>query len=311
MGKTLLRKWLTVVCDKDVKDGEDHWKELILFLEREMKICQKEVVLSSRMKTPRRRVEPSHHVEEESASGNSSSQACSICEATDHTKTPGHNGKKLIQYYVCKKFIEWTCKQRFDFLKQNNLCYQCLYPSANNNNGKHKEGRCQRDFTCKHESHNMFTKKKHVLVCDEHKHTAENKTLLDDYKRRFILRDDVRLPPISRSILIHYISSSDGNSSDEDLSHVLPTTACECEITNVDNVSPAVPNNVINFASPTDIAVSAIHDIEQSTTYLQSSHLDSDPSSFSATISHSANVNESSNSHQSTNDVESTSIVDQ
>ena len=24
MGKTLLRKWLTVVCDKDVKDGEDH-----------------------------------------------------------------------------------------------------------------------------------------------------------------------------------------------------------------------------------------------------------------------------------------------
>lgn len=221
LGKSRLRKWLIVVCEKDIADGKDHWEELLKFLEKEMKVCQKELVLTpkARPSSPPRerknekRGNASH--QNGGSSNNDTANSCFICGANDHVQTPGYNGKKLTQYYVCKKFIEMNCKQRFDFLKEKNLCYQCLFPGANLNDGKHKEGRCQRDFTCKHDSHAKFTKKKHVLVCDEHKHTVENQTLLDDYKRRFVLRDDLNIPSISKSIIIHHISSSDDSSEDE------------------------------------------------------------------------------------------------
>ena len=109
-----------------------------------------------------------------------------------------------------------NCNERFEFLRNNKLCFQCLYPGANNSVGKHKEGKCQRDFACPHPSHAKFPRRKHVLVCDDHKHTTENKNLLDDYKKRFILRNDqgANLPSFSKEIVIHHSftpSSSDGS----------------------------------------------------------------------------------------------------
>ena len=52
--------------------------------------------------------------------------------------------------------------------------------------GKHKEGRCQRDFTCQHPLHMNHTIKKHVLVCENHKSNQENKDLFEHYKARCI-----------------------------------------------------------------------------------------------------------------------------
>ena len=153
-----------------------------MFLEKDLNICQKEMILPA--KAPKnqpvkpqggkKRPDGAHHVDEE---GN---LLCSICGADDHVQTPGPSGVKLIQYYVCQKFVEMNCKERFITLKNKNLCHQCLFPGADCNKGKHKEGKCQRDFTCKHPSHDRFQRKKHVLVCDEHKDLVENKRCFSD-----------------------------------------------------------------------------------------------------------------------------------
>ena len=79
-----------------------------------------------------------------------------------------------------------TPKYRFAELQKKGFCFQCLYPGADKNSGKHRDGHCQTDFVCKHSSHNKFSKKKHVLVCEEHSQTNENKQLLEEYKSRCI-----------------------------------------------------------------------------------------------------------------------------
>ena len=63
----------------------------------------------------------------------------------------------------------------FTILRKKRLCFQCLFPGADWNTGKHKEGKCQRDFACQHQTHDKFTGRKHVLVCEEHKDIPENK----------------------------------------------------------------------------------------------------------------------------------------
>ena len=99
------------------------------------------------------------------------------------------------------KFVEMTPMQRFQTLRSKN-CYQCLYPGANQNTGKHNEERCQRDFACKHSSHN-FTNKKHVFVCEDHKSTQGNIVLLEHYKSRCISRNE-NLPEHSKLISVFH-----------------------------------------------------------------------------------------------------------
>ena len=81
--------------------------------------------------------------------------------------------------------------QRFQFLQSKGLCYQCLFPGAQISQGKHKEGRCQRDFTCKHHSHDNAPTKLHVLVCNDHKNDQQNQDILEHYKARCILKQPV------------------------------------------------------------------------------------------------------------------------
>ncbi len=136
---------------------------------------------------------------------NNNNLICKICNATDHVQTSGPNGSKLIQYFVCKKFVNMTPAQRCVELKSKNLCFQCLFPGADKRRGKHSDGRCQRDFICPHPSHSRFAGKKHVLVCEEHKADDRNKEVLDKYKRRCIARpNQVELPPFTQAILIHH-----------------------------------------------------------------------------------------------------------
>ncbi len=98
-----------------------------------------------------------------------------------------------------------TPAQRCTELKSKNLCFQCLFPGADKRRGKHRDGRCQRDFICPHPSHSRFTGKKHVLICEEHKGDDRNKEVLEEYKRRCIARpNQVELPPFTQAILIHH-----------------------------------------------------------------------------------------------------------
>ena len=132
-------------------------------------------------------------------------KVCHLCSKTDHIATEGPYGKKLIQYFSCKEFVDASCAQRFAKLRQKGFCTQCLMPGAKSSTQKHAEGRCQNVYICAHESHNAFAMKKHVLVCEEHKDLDANKTLLEQYRARCINRScNTDLPEYSRSIHLAY-----------------------------------------------------------------------------------------------------------
>ena len=87
------------------------------------------------------------------------------------------------------------------------------------NKGKHANGKCQMNFTCKHPSHNRYDMKRHVLVCHDHKDTEENKKILDYYKKKFIL-ERPGIPDFSKDIKLSFMSrqSHVSNSNSETLS---------------------------------------------------------------------------------------------
>jgi len=89
---------------------------------------------------------------------------------------------KLIQYFSCKTFVEMTPTERLSTLKSKNLCFQCLFPGAHQNQGKHQEGQCQREFICQHPYHQLYPVKNHVLVCETHKKNQQNQDTLEHYK---------------------------------------------------------------------------------------------------------------------------------
>ena len=97
-----------------------------------------------------------------------------------------------------------TSDQRFAELKKKNLCYQC-FTGAQLSTGKHRDGRCQRDFCCQHPAHETYDVKKHVLVCDLHKSDRENQELLETFKRRCISKRQ-NVPDYSKSIS-NYLST--------------------------------------------------------------------------------------------------------
>ena len=66
---------------------------------------------------------------------------------------------------------------------------------------------------CKHPTHDKFPRKNHVLVCEEHNQSNENKQLLVEYKSKCILKY-LDLPDYSKEIkLSFHISNSIHNSN--------------------------------------------------------------------------------------------------
>ena len=82
-----------------------------------------------------------------------------------------------------------------------------MYPGVDKNSER-KDGHCQADFVCKHPSHDKFSKKKHVLVCEEHSQTNENKQLLEECKSRWILKQKVNLPEYFKEIKLSFHASN-------------------------------------------------------------------------------------------------------
>ena len=105
-----------------------------------------------------------------------------------------------MQYFACQKFVEMAPKDRFQELKNKGCCFQCLFPGASQDKGKHHDGMCQRDFVCKHKSHDKYPIKKHVLVCHERRNDTENQELLQKYKDRFIMKQPNPLSSFSRDL---------------------------------------------------------------------------------------------------------------
>ena len=242
LGESRMMRWLTLNCETP-KEGKWKWKQLIEFLENDLKIHQQRAAIqthaskrpdatnkrydANRPPVNRRLAFPAYENQDEviynegSQHSNISSK-CNICGSNDHIQTNGPRGIKLVQYFSCKKFVNMSPNERFQYLKTNGLCFQCLFPGARSDQGKHKEGRCQHDFICQHPSHNNYTSKKHVLVCDEHKNEQQNKDILEHYKSRCITRQPVS--SFSKNI---QISSSFHNSMKCNMDYQSKATAEE------------------------------------------------------------------------------------
>ena len=206
IGDNRMMRWLSINCDHPT-EGSQQWLQLIAFLEKEVKIHQQKLLIHGKPARPSMtlsrtdatvRPHQKSHFACDSSTINNKFQpkddnitvmtACAICGASDHVQTRGPGGSKLVQYFACKKFVEMSPKERYAVLKSKGLCFQCLFPGANHSTGKHKDGRCQRDFVCKHPTHETYQQKKHVLVCDEHKDHQTNRDIFEHYKFRCISR---------------------------------------------------------------------------------------------------------------------------
>ena len=221
MGDTRMTKWISISCDEEL-EGEELWNELIKFLEKDLRIQQELGNLKRKSINSDGRQsycaagdvsenqsyqdscqESSHVAVTESQSVDQ--DKCLICNETGHYKVKGPNGNMIIQYFSCQKFVEMNPLDRFRELRKKGLCYMCLYPGAPQNSYKHSNGLCQRDFTCNHPSHDRYDRKKHVLVCHEHRNTEENRRILDEYKKTCILnRRDA--PQFSKDIKLSFMT---------------------------------------------------------------------------------------------------------
>ena len=158
----------------------------------------------------------SRHETQESYASSQNDPKCSFCDEIGHYQTSSSRGSTLIQYYACKKFVEMNPFERFKELRKRGYCYICLFPGAPQDSGKHVNGMCRTDFSCKHPSHESYNRKKHILVCHEHRGTEENKKILETYKNKFILqRPDV--PEFSKNIKLTFITQQAHISSSKNM----------------------------------------------------------------------------------------------
>ena len=221
-----INKWFTTLEEEEEQIDEPAvWKKLTVFLEKEVSIQQRKLLHCSsgdsttQKSTPGNRSHSTHLTNYSSGIDHSpptnhspatnylpttnNQEKCFICGEMGHTLTNGPRGMKLIQYFSCRQFTQMTPAQRFNILRQKGLCYQCLFPGADQSKGKHQEGRCQRDFVCPHPSHDRYTCRKHVLVCQDHASNQENSRTLQLYKERCINRQ-AELPTYSKDIKLTF-----------------------------------------------------------------------------------------------------------
>ena len=217
MGDTRLDKWLTIVCEEDLEDEKEKWTKLILFLEKDVKLLQHKALLqpssfvNSNEKEDKRDNKPRHSKPQRYGSHyapqvQDPEPICHFCDGKcsfEHIQTKGPWGKMVTQYFACKDFVDKTPRERLSTLKRKGLCFQCLLPGAKSSDGKHRDGRCQHDFVCRHPSHQSWTVKKHVLVCEDHKDTDDNKRLLETYKNRYITKNQ-NLPTFAKEIRVSF-----------------------------------------------------------------------------------------------------------
>ena len=136
----------------------------------EIKIQQQKTLLSGKEKGQDPRYKPNTSY---LSNQTTNDEICHICGAffgeSDHVSTNGPGGSKIIQYFSCRTFVEKTPAQRFSLIRKKGFCFQCLFPGAKRSQGKHNEGKCQQEFACPHPSYAKYPKRKHFLLCDEHK----------------------------------------------------------------------------------------------------------------------------------------------
>ena len=207
MGNTYTNKFIRKYCESKL-GKKVWWNNLVEFLKKEVKF-QEEVILNDRLllgdsKKSANVVKRSYN----SHMDNEKKLSCFLCGESDHTITVDHFGRKVIQYFSCKVFVDKTPKERFQLLLKKGLCYQCLTPGAQVGKGKHSDASCYDKFVCKHRSHSRYPRKLHVLLCEEHKNDTSNIELLDMYKKANIYNLKTPVPQFSKLIKLSFVCNS-------------------------------------------------------------------------------------------------------
>ena len=143
-----MTRWLEKSCEIELTDRV-LWNKLISFLEKDLKVEQQRLRVMGKQDKPS---PPSKGPKGLFLADKLENLRCSLCGAkageSDHIAMSGPGGIKLIQYFSCRTFVEKTPAQRFSLLRRKGLCFQCLYPGAEWNKGKHSDGKCQHEFVC-------------------------------------------------------------------------------------------------------------------------------------------------------------------
>ena len=216
MGDGRVSRWFSSIYGSNL-DDQGKWGRLINFLEKELHVQQQKMLISkTEAKKPEKTFKTynkgAHYTDEstveytdgkniQSYNADAKDMKCSFCGEKGHVVSTGPRGKKLIQYFSCRRFVEMSPAQRFNELKRKKLCFQCLYPGAPKDDDYHKEGRCSKFFSCKHTEHDQYPTKKHLLVCDEHK--EENEEMLKMYIEKCIEKRK-NLPAFSKTISLSF-----------------------------------------------------------------------------------------------------------
>ena len=192
LGDRRLTRFLSSISEEEPNEKET-WQKLLKSLKKEEKLQQQKLIINKGKK-------------ESYFSPNLNEPHCHICGesagSSEHIATFAPGGLKIIQYFTCKTFTEKAFAALLNILRDKGFCYQCLLPGANSSQGKHHEGRCQRDFICPHPIHNKYPVKNHALVCDKHKDDAANQEVLEQFKERCMKSSN--LPSFSREIKLAF-----------------------------------------------------------------------------------------------------------
>ena len=223
MGDARVTRWLSVISEEEDLEDEELWERLIKFLEKDLHVQQAKALLSNKLNPPQNSSSDykdknflKHKLNSylSKQCNNDANLQCSFCNEIGHVQTNGPNGTSIIQYFACKKFVQMNPSQRFRELRSRGLCCQCLYPGAKQNEGKHSTGNCQSYFVCKHSSHDKFSTKKHVLVCQDHCDSTENLKILETYKSRCIVGQKIQLESFSKDIKLSLLAYRSSTTSD-------------------------------------------------------------------------------------------------
>ena len=215
-----------------VDDKRREWDKIREFLEKELKVKEKLIIdrkNASMMgfQKPKRGLDNDSGLPNDGTQGKSTHVAqnddlkCHICDEVGHTVITTAKGKKIIPYYVCKKFSQMSPGDRHKILDSKNLCPGCLCPGAR----KGPNHKCfYTKFFCPISSH---SERLHVLVCEAHKKDAQNLDILSKFKEKFINNCKIDLPPHAKSISCF----SEMSCVAQNQAVVFNEFSCEAEIT--------------------------------------------------------------------------------
>ena len=203
------------------------WEHLKIFLEKERSMRERMTLLqkskeSLGMDSTKNHPPAGGKQAEKKLSGSVNTGSiellCHICGQSDHVVTT-HLGKKCIEYFACKKFVEQSPKDRRAELMKRKFCTQCLRPGI-----KHADKHwCFKSYVCPDPSHASHPKGLHVLLCEAHKTSAANIALLEEYKEKIISKRSKDFEDFTKNISLMCVTVSlPSVSVERGLSNVIP-----------------------------------------------------------------------------------------